>query len=80
MYLFFIFFRNKSTNSDSPFKPPVKKIKLNPESFKKPRTVSLLSLWTAKINSEHEKHHIEFAGRLAGDGPAKLYPNMKSEA
>lgn len=70
--------RNKNVNSD--YQVPAKKIKLNPESFKTPRTESLLLLWTAKINSDHEKHHIEFAGRLAGDMPAKLYPNMKSEA
>ncbi|XP_035212649.1 integrator complex subunit 13-like isoform X2 [Stegodyphus dumicola] len=68
----------QSDNSYNKF-PPVKKMKLNLDSLKAPRTQSLLSLWTARINSEHEKHHVEFAGRVAGNGPAKLYPNMKCE-
>lgn len=79
--VFIISYRSKCFDGDNSFKsPPVKRLKLNPESFKAPRTQSLLSLWTTRINSEHEKHHVEFAGRLAGDGPAKLYPNMKYEA
>ncbi|XP_015924548.1 integrator complex subunit 13 isoform X2 [Parasteatoda tepidariorum] len=59
--------------------PPIKKIKLNLEAMKTPATKSLLSLWTERLTVEHEKRFVEFVGRVNGNGPAKLYPNMKSD-
>lgn len=49
------------------------------EAIKSSGTRSLLSLWTDRITTEHDKRFVEFAGRVNGNGPAKLYPNMKCE-
>ncbi|KAG8176539.1 hypothetical protein JTE90_014884 [Oedothorax gibbosus] len=60
--------------------PPPKKIKLSIDAVKNSGTRSLLSLWTDRITSEHEKRFVDFVGRTNGNGPVKLYPNMKCEA
>ncbi|KAF8766812.1 integrator complex subunit 13-like isoform X1 [Argiope bruennichi] len=59
---------------------PAKKLKLSADAIKSSGNKSLLSLWTDRITSEHEKRFVEFTGRVNGNGPAKLYPNLKSEA
>lgn len=38
---------------------------------------SLLALWRNKVTTENARRHVEFAGRLNGDGKvAKLYPSL----
>lgn len=40
-------------------------------------SVSLLQLWRNKVSTENARRHVEFSGRLNGDGKiAKLYPNL----
>ncbi|GIY08577.1 hypothetical protein CDAR_432931 [Caerostris darwini] len=59
---------------------PVKKLKLSREVIKSSGNKSLLSLWTDRLNVETEKRFVEFAGRVNGNGPAKLYTNLKNES
>ncbi|GFU07392.1 integrator complex subunit 13 [Nephila pilipes] len=74
--------RNKSfdNSGDSSYKyHPAKKLKLSADVLKTSGNRSLLSLWTDRITTEHEKRFVEFAGRINGNGPVKLYPNIKCE-
>ncbi|XP_023243853.1 integrator complex subunit 13-like [Centruroides sculpturatus] len=71
-------------DDDDRFKfPPWKKSKSSVDMFRNKLSgpQSLLSLWTNRINSEHSKHHVEFAGRInSNNGIAKLYTNLNTES
>ncbi|XP_054708924.1 integrator complex subunit 13-like [Uloborus diversus] len=58
---------------------PSKKMKINADVKKRPGTQSLLTLWTSKLKSDHDRRYVEFSGRKTEGNIAKLYPNLKIE-
>lgn len=65
---------SKTKSADA---PPPKRLKTCLDNLKSPGPLSLLSLWTNKINSENTKRHVEFSGRVkAGTEIATLYANV----
>lgn len=71
---------NKFGEQEQDRAPAAKKTRISSLEDGMLGNVSLLTLWRNKVNVENAKRHVEFAGRLSGDGKvAQLYANLNIE-
>ncbi|XP_069484181.1 integrator complex subunit 13 isoform X3 [Ambystoma mexicanum] len=72
--------KDSPDSPEPPNKKPLVTVEELPPVEKAKGPMSLLSLWSSRINTVHSKKHQEFAGRLNSvNNRAELYQNLKEE-
>jgi hypothetical protein len=72
--------KDSPDSPEPPNKKPLVEVEETPQVEKSKGPVSLLSLWSNRINTANSRKHQEFAGRLNSvNNRAELYQHLKEE-